>query len=228
MMGTAILGRSRRPIYAAKSVRNHNLEEQAQALYKSWFVDFEPFKDGKFVESELGMIPEGWRVGKICDLATLSSGKRPKTKHTCKSIDYSIPVIGASGVMAYTNEALYYKDILVAGRVGTLGIVQRFSIPCWPSDNTLLIDSQFKSFMHRALNEIDYSSLNRGSTQPLLTQGDLANVPLIIPCEEVLSHFEYILETYQRRQDMIASENNQLRGIINSTLPRLMSGELNS
>ena len=42
-----------------KTPRNHNLEQQAQALYKSWFVDFEPFKDGKFVNSELGMIPEG-------------------------------------------------------------------------------------------------------------------------------------------------------------------------
>ena len=47
---------------------NHNLEEQAQALYKSWFIDFEPFKDGKFVDSELGMIPEGWHVGHIIEL----------------------------------------------------------------------------------------------------------------------------------------------------------------
>ncbi len=47
---------------------NHNLEEQAQALYKSWFVDFEPFKDGIFVDSELGMIPEGWRVGRLAEL----------------------------------------------------------------------------------------------------------------------------------------------------------------
>ena len=52
----------------AKRPRNHNLEEQAQALYKSWFVDFEPFKDEKFVDSELGMIPEGWRVGHIEEL----------------------------------------------------------------------------------------------------------------------------------------------------------------
>jgi type I restriction enzyme S subunit len=47
---------------------NHNLEEQAQALYKSWFVNFEPFKGGKFIDSELGMIPEGWRVGRIADM----------------------------------------------------------------------------------------------------------------------------------------------------------------
>jgi type I restriction enzyme S subunit len=48
--------------FSLNSLRNDNLEQQAQALYKSWFVDFEPFKDGKFVDSELGKIPEGWRV----------------------------------------------------------------------------------------------------------------------------------------------------------------------
>lgn len=58
---------------------NHNLEEQAQALYKSWFVDFEPFKDGKFVDSELGMIPEGWSVVPFLSLAKLCSGGTPKT-----------------------------------------------------------------------------------------------------------------------------------------------------
>lgn len=47
---------------------NKNLEQQAQALFKSWFVDFEPFKDGKFVDSELGMIPEGWKVGTLFDI----------------------------------------------------------------------------------------------------------------------------------------------------------------
>ena len=46
-----------------QSCINDNLEQQAKALYKSWFVDFEPFKDGEFVESELGFIPEGWNVG---------------------------------------------------------------------------------------------------------------------------------------------------------------------
>lgn len=45
-----------------------NLEAQAQALFKHWFIDFAPFKDGKFVESELGMIPEGWRVGTYSDI----------------------------------------------------------------------------------------------------------------------------------------------------------------
>ena len=48
-----------------KALRNHNLEQQAQALYKSWFVDFEPFRGGKFVDSELGLIPVGWFQGRF-------------------------------------------------------------------------------------------------------------------------------------------------------------------
>lgn len=55
---------------------NENLEAQAQALFKSWFVDFEPFKDGEFVESELGMIPKGWRVGNLLDVANLYDNMR--------------------------------------------------------------------------------------------------------------------------------------------------------
>lgn len=57
---------------------NENLEQQAQALFKSWFVDFEPFKDGKFVDSELGMIPEGWKVGQLLDFGKLYVEKHPQ------------------------------------------------------------------------------------------------------------------------------------------------------
>ena len=60
--------------FSAKRTRNDNLEQQAQALYKSWFVDFEPFKGEKFVDSELGKIPEGWRVGKIGNYCKVRSG----------------------------------------------------------------------------------------------------------------------------------------------------------
>ena len=54
---------------------NDNLEQQAQALFKSWFVDFEPFKDGKFVDSEMGMIPEGWKVVQLGEIIEISKRK---------------------------------------------------------------------------------------------------------------------------------------------------------
>ena len=56
---------------------NDNLEQQAQALFKSWFVDFEPFKDQPFVESELGMIPQGWRVEALGDVCKCILGGTP-------------------------------------------------------------------------------------------------------------------------------------------------------
>lgn len=59
---------------------NADLEEMAQAIFKNWFVDFEPFKDGKFVDSELGMIPEGWKVGRADDFYQINIGKTPPRK----------------------------------------------------------------------------------------------------------------------------------------------------
>lgn len=70
---TTILSRLDQKIELNRRI-NENLEQQAQALFKSWFVDFEPFKDGKFVDSELGMIPEGWKVGTIGNYSNIRSG----------------------------------------------------------------------------------------------------------------------------------------------------------
>ena len=81
---------------------NAQLEEMAQAIFKSWFVDFEPFKDGKFVESELGMIPEGWRVGTIKDIPhKIETGRRPKGG--VGTITEGIPSIGAEHVKGMGN-----------------------------------------------------------------------------------------------------------------------------
>lgn len=61
---------------------NADLEEMAQAIFKNWFVDFEPFKDGKFVDSELGMIPEGWKVGCLGDMGAVVCGKTPSKSNS--------------------------------------------------------------------------------------------------------------------------------------------------
>ena len=79
MYAVSTYSRRRHRFLTPKRPENHNLEEQAQALYKSWFVDFEPFKDGKFVDSELGMIPAGWKVIHFLDIAKLCGGGTPRT-----------------------------------------------------------------------------------------------------------------------------------------------------
>ena len=72
---------------------NDNLEQQAQALFKSWFVDFEPFKDGEFVESELGLIPKGWRVGTIGDICKFENGFAFKSESYINNGDYKVITI---------------------------------------------------------------------------------------------------------------------------------------
>ena len=205
---------------------NDNLEQQAQALFKSWFVDFEPFRDQPFVESELGMIPEGWKVGTLGEIMSITSGKRPPKKGTKPIEDFIIPLIGASGIMGYTNSVLYNEKILVIGRVGTHGVVQRFNTPCWPSDNTLVINSSFYEYCYQILCSIDYTSLNRGSTQPLITQSDIKNQLIVIPPIEVISNFEVIVSTLMNLEIINVEESRRLAELRDTLLPRLMSGKI--
>ena len=205
---------------------NVDLEEMAQAIFKNWFVDFEPFKDGKFVDSELGMIPEGWKVGCLGDIAEITSGKRPPKKSKDKTKELFIPLIGASDIMGFTSDVLYERPILVIGRVGTHGVVQRFQEKCWPSDNTLVIESSYYNYVYQLLKGIDYSAINRGSTQPLITQTDVKNTDVIIAPENVLKEYESITSTLFSKHRANIKENSRLSTLRDTLLPRLMSGEL--
>lgn len=205
---------------------NKTLEEMAQAFFKSWFVDFEPFQDGEFEDSELGMIPKGWRVGMLCDIAKVSSGKRPPVKENDQSSEMNIPVVGASNIMAYTNKHLFDEKILVTGRVGTHGVLQRFSTPSWPSDNTLVVKSNYFEFVYQVLCNIDYNSLNRGSTQPLITQTDLKNTIIMMPPNTVLEDYEATASKIMDVWNENNRQNRNLKAIRDTLLPKLMSGEV--
>ena len=98
---------------------NADLEEMAQAIFKNWFVDFEPFKDGKFVDSELGMIPEGWKVSQIADIPhILENGKRPKGG----AVEKGIPSVGAEhvkGMCTYDYSKTKYINCEFAAKLKT-------------------------------------------------------------------------------------------------------------
>lgn len=74
------------------ALTNRNLEKQAQAIFKSWFVDFEPFRDGKFVDSELGPIPEGWRIVPLDEIADFLNGL-PMQKYRPATDRLGLPVL---------------------------------------------------------------------------------------------------------------------------------------
>ena len=205
---------------------NHNLEEQAKAIFKSWFVDFEPFQDGEFIDSELGQIPAGWRIGTFGEIANVSSGKRPKKKSDSKSEECMIPLVGASCIMGFTSDYLYNTPIIVTGRVGTHGVIQYFNEKCWPSDNTLVIQSKYLNFAYFFLKTIDFSSLNRGSTQPLITQSDIKKQPCFIIPHNIISDFEEKLYPIRALIQNNLCENQKLSQLRDTLLPKLMSGEI--
>lgn len=214
---------------------NKTLENMAQAIFKQWFMDFEfpnedgePYKSsgGEMVESELGMIPKGWEVGKFIDLIEITSGKRPGKRSELAMEDSKYPLVGASSIMGYTDDFNFEEKILVIGRVGTHGVVQRFNNKVWASDNTLVIKSDNYEFAYQILNQIDYKAINRGSTQPLITQTDIKNYTLIIPTEVYLSKFELLVGSLFEIHSNHCIENSKLTEIRDSLLPKLMSGEI--
>ncbi len=205
---------------------NENLEAQAQAMFKSWFVDFEPFQDGEFVESELGLIPEGWRVGLLGEFIELSSGKRPEKKAEIASFETPIPILGASKIMGYTDSVLFDEPILVTGRVGTHGVIQRHDSKCWPSDNTLVMRASHYEFVYQCLKRIDFASLNRGSTQPLITQTDLNNQAIAAPTACILRQFEHLASELMALINLNHQESAMLASLRDTLLPKLMSGEI--
>lgn len=199
-----------------------NLEEQAQAVFKSWFVDFEPFQDGDFVESELGLIPEGWTIKIIGDICSVSSGKRPLEK-----TDYlGYPIIGANGQTGINENYLYNEKIILMGRVGTLGVVQRYNEPIWPSDNTLVFTADHYGYLYYQLRMVDYSAFNRGSTQPLISQSDIKNIRIVFPNQEALIKFEKLASSIFDYIWKLEEQNQTLAHLRDTLLPKLMSGQI--
>ena len=196
---------------------NHHLEQMAQAIFKSWFVDFEPWG---------GVMPDNWREGYLGDISTITSGKRPSMREAAITSEVNVPLIGASSIMGYTNAVLYNEKILITGRVGTHGVIQRYSSPCWASDNTLVIKSDYYEFTYQQLCNVDFHNMNRGSTQPLITQTDLKNVQVILPDEVTLYEFEEMVGSLMELYEGNNKESKHLTALRDTILPRLMSGEL--
>lgn len=196
---------------------NDNLLQQSSTIYQAWFEDFIPFD---------GICPAEWRHGVLSDIADITSGKRPPMKSVEKTEVATVPLVGAASIMGFTSESNHTDKILVTGRVGTHGIVQRFNTPCWTSDNTLVITSDLYEYTYQILQRIDYHAMNRGSTQPLITQGDMNKVAILIPDRQTLDNFEALVGQLMLQYEANLLENTNLADLRDALLPRLMSGEL--
>jgi type I restriction enzyme S subunit len=209
------------------------LEETAQTIYKQWFVDFEfPDENGKgyksnggeMVESEMGEVPKGWRVGKLSEFIEITSGKMPQDKNDTKNKICKYPIYGAGGIMGYSSDFLFNEKLLSMGRVGTHGIIQRINFACWLSDNTLIVESQYYEYVYQLLLNINYDEINRGGVQGLITQTDIKNVPIYIPSIATLIDFEKKSATIFKMQDEIKQEKDKLEEIKELLLAKMIKG----
>ena len=203
---------------------NADLEEMAQAVFKNWFVDFEPFKDGKFVDSELGMIPEGWKVGTLEDLITIKYGKDHK-----KLGDGTFPVYGSGGFMRFVNSWLYDGESVLIPRKGTLDNIMYVCEKFWTVDTMFFsvpkMDYVMK-YVYNYIKRFDFSKMNEGTSVPSNTAARLNKMPILIPTHEILEMYDETLCPVYNKRKMKDKESRTLSLLRDTLLPRLMSGEL--
>ena len=203
---------------------NADLEEMAQAIFKNWFVDFEPFKDGKFVDSELGMIPEGWKVGCLGDLITIKYGKDHK-----KLEDGTFPVYGSGGLMRFVNSWLYNGESVLIPRKGTLDNIMYVCEKFWTVDTMFFsvpkMDYVMK-YVYNYIKRFDFSKMNEGTSVPSNTAARLNKMQILIPTHEVLEMYDETLCPIYNKRKMNDKESRTLSLLRDTLLPRLMSGEL--
>ena len=167
-----------------------------------------------------------WEEVELGAISNVSSGKRPVDKSETGEYPVKYPVIGANGIMAYASDYNFNEDLIITGRVGTLGVVKRYLGKIWASDNTLVIQTKYLNYIENYLKTIDYYSLNRGSTQPLLTQGDLKK-QIIYFNEELVTKFEKDNQIFVDKIKNNEKENSKLIQLRDTLLPKLMNGEIN-
>jgi len=227
---------------------NDNLEQQAQALFKSWFVDFEPFRDQPFVESELGMIPEGWRVGTLTSFGKIICGKTPSKAepsyyggdmpfikipdmHNKVFVEQSEDNLSQLGDESQPAKRIPPYSILVSC-IATVGLVCINTKESHTNQqiNTIIPDFPFfRYYLYQKLLSIkDYlNNLGRGGTATLNVNTKIfGNIKIIRPLDNVLLEYEELATPLFNMIESNQQESRRLAQLRDTLLPRLMSGEI--
>ena len=207
---------------------NDNLEQQAQALFKSWFVDFEPFKDCEFVESELGMIPKGWRVGKLGELCQFKRGKGLLSKN---AIPGDVPVVaGGLEPACYHNISNTKAPVItVSGSGANAGFMRMYHQEVWASDCSFIditCENWLFVYCFLAINSHLLKHAQTGAVQPHVKPADIHDFDLAIPPKEYIQRFQDKISSFITKKGLIEQESRRLAELRDALLPKLMSGEL--
>jgi type I restriction enzyme, S subunit len=200
------------------------LEEMAQSLYREWFVHFRfPGHEKKrLVESELGLIPEGWEVVKLGDTIELAYGKALTAD---ARVAGDIPVYGSAGIVGYHNERLIKGPGIIVGRKGNVGSV------FWSDTDFFPIDTVFYVRPKVSLHYIYYNLkaqhfINNDAAVPGLNRNQAYLLPFLLPTGETLAHFQDFVSPLFDQIKKLTRKNANLRQTRDLLLPKLISGEV--
>ena len=224
---------------------NRTLEAIARAIFKSWFVDFDPVRakmDGrqpvgmdaatadlfpdKFEDSPLGKIPKGWKVGRLDDLLVLQRGFDLPTS---QRIPGKYPVIAASGSSGTHAEYKVKGPGVVTGRSGLLGKVFFVHEDFWPLNTSLWVkEFRISRPLHayHLLRGLEFETFNSGSAVPTLNRNHVHNIPVIVPPISVVEAFETLVIPMFRNFRENDKQASTLADIRDALLPKLLSGEI--
>jgi type I restriction enzyme S subunit len=215
---------------------NANLEAQAQAIFKSWFVDFELFRDGKFADSELGRIPKGWRVGTLGEIINLFDFKRiPISGNERLKMNKIYPYYGAAGLMDYVDNYIFDGIYLLFGEDGTVidssgyPILQYVWGKFWVNNHAHIIQGANGwnvESLYILLKQTNIRSLVTGAVQPKINQINLKALKVIIPPISMINRYNDIIAPLFAYIRVNRDESHTLTTIRDALLPKLMSGEV--
>ncbi len=206
---------------------NENLEEMAQAIFKNWFVDFEPFQDGEFEDSELGRIPQGWRIGTLGEIIKLNYGKGLPAN---KRVDGKVKVYSSAGITGFHNEALLNEPSIILGRKGSIGTVFFSMEPSYCIDTAYYSSQKDCKFplllMYQLLKGLKLEQYNEDSAVPGLNRNTVYALHVIIPPDPILRECNETLRTIYNMIFTNINESKTLEILRDTLLPKLMSGEI--
>ena len=224
---------------------NETMEAMARVLFKSWFVDFDPVRakaagrqpkgmdadtatlfPDSFEESELGVIPKGWRATTWGNLVELAYGKALRDY---KSSSGPVQVFGTNGPIGWTDRPLSNEPTVIIGRKGAYRGVHFASGPSWTIDTAFFVrpnKSMQIRWAYYAIRQHDINEMDSGSAIPSTSRNAFYALGGIEPSSEVQDAFQRILRPIWEKQAHNTSEAEHLGGVRYFLLPRLLSGEL--
>lgn len=223
---------------------NADLEEMAQAIFKNWFVDFEPFKDGKFVDSELGMIPEGWKVGRLTEIASYMNGLAMQ-KFPPENNEDSLPVLkikelgqGFCGTDSdrcscnIKDECRIHDGDVIFSWSGTLLVDVWCGGDCGLNQHLFKVTSKdypkwfYYYWTKHHLQEFIHIAKDKAVTMGHIKRGHLEEAMVAIPDNDSMVKAHELFESILSKMISLRLENSRLSLLRDTLLPRLMSGEL--